>query len=153
MRKRTRRKHYALVNPILHAIAGAAITDSADLDKVRMRELSSIESFRTGAATRDDWMAMADMLNITETLARDGVGPEALEACLRAQEALGAAHERHVKHGRIAVSGPELQALRDAYSFHDLQRLSISRSRYEQAIAKTANRIRSAHPSVKVCIG
>ena len=52
----------------------------------------------------------------------------------------------------IGVSGPELQALRDGYQFHDLQRQSISRSRYERAIVTTANRIRSAHPSLKVCM-
>jgi hypothetical protein len=85
-RKHCRRKHYALVNPIAHALAGCAITTESDLDQLRMRELSAIEAFRTGRATRDDWMACADFLNITECLARDGVGPEALQPCLAAQE-------------------------------------------------------------------
>lgn len=146
------RKVWTLVDPIAHAIVGASVTDSRVLDGLRMRELSAIECFRTGSATREDWMAVADMLNITETLALDGVGPEALAPCLRAQEALGAAHARYERTGHIGVSGPELQALREGYQFHDLQRQSISRSRYERAILTTANRIRSAHPSVKVCI-
>lgn len=149
-RKHTRRKVYALTDPIAHAIAGAAITDTASLDKLRMRELSAIESFRTGQASRQDWMAIADMLNICETLARDGIGPEAMDACERAQEALTAAFERHQATGRLGITGPELQAMRTGYEYHDLQRQSISRSRYEQAIKKTADRIRSAHPSVKV---
>lgn len=152
-RKRTKRKVYALINPIAHAIAGAAITDTASLDKLRMRELSAIESFRTGTAEKEDWMALADMTNIAETMAEDGIGPEALEPCRKAQEALSEAHQRHNDTGRLGITGPQLEALRDAYAFHDLQRLSISRSRYEQAILKTANRIRSAHPSVKVCMG
>lgn len=151
-RKHTRRKVYQRCNPILLAMQGAAITDTRDLNKLRMRELSAIESFRTGVATKDDWMAMADMLNICETLARDGVGPEALETCERAQASLGEAHRRFKEGGRLGLTGPELQALREAYEYHDLQRTSVSRSRYEQAILKTANRIRSAHPSVKVCI-
>ena len=151
-RKRTVRKVHQLVNPILHAMQGAAITDTASLDKLRMRELSAIESFRIGAANNQDWMALADMLNICETLARDGIGPEALEACQRAQDALGAAHTRLQEKGRLAVTGPELQVFREAYEFHDLQRQSIPRCRYEQAIKRTADRIRSAHPSVKVCI-
>lgn len=152
MRKHTRRRVYELVNPIAHAIAGAAITDSANLDKLRMRELSAIESFRIGRACRQDWLALADMLNICETLARDGVGPEALEPCLAAQEALGACHDRHKRTGKLGFTGPELQAMRDAYGWHDAQRTNISRSRYEAGIQKTANRIRSAHPSVKVCV-
>lgn len=152
-RKHTRRQHYNLVNPITHAMMGAAVTDSANLDRLRLRELSAIESFRTGKATKHDWMAVADLLNIMETLAHDGVGPEALPSCMLAQEALGAAHERFTAGKSLGVSGPELQAMRDAYEFHDLQRLSISRSRYEQSIKKTADRIRSAPASMKVCIG
>lgn len=151
-RKHTRRKVYELRDPIAHAITGAAVTDSKLLDGLRLRELSAIESFRTGHATKDDWMAIADLLNICETLARDGIGPEALECCMRAQEALGAAHARYEGSGRLGITGPELQAMRDGYEYHDLQRTSISRARYEQAIRKTADRIRSAHPSVKVCI-
>lgn len=152
MRKRTKRKVYSLLNPIAHAIAGAAITDSASLDKLRMRELSAIESFRIGKAEKEDWMALADLSNICETLCDMGIGPEALEPCRKAQEALSEAHRRHTETGRLGVTGPELEALRQVYEWHDLQRLSISRSAYEKAIKRTADRIRSAHPSLKVCV-
>lgn len=151
-RKRCIRKHYALVNPIQSAILGAAITDATALDKLRLRELAAIESFRMGKADRHDWMSCADMLNVCETMARDGIGPEALEPCLKAQDALSAAHERQTTHGKLGVTGPELQALRDAYAWHDAQRTAISRSRYEQAIRKTADRIRSAHRDLKVFV-
>lgn len=149
-RKKCRRKVWALIDPIAHAIAGAAITDTASLDKLRMLELSAIEAFAKGHATREDWRALADMLNICETMARDGIGPEALPSCMLAQIALGEAQSRY-KDGRpLLFKGPELNAVRDAFAYHDLQRSSISRSQYEQAIAKTANRIRSSHPSLKV---
>ena len=149
-RKKCRRKVWALIDPIAHAIAGAAITDTASLDKLRMLELSAIEAFAKGRATSDDWRAIADLLNLCETLALDGIGPEALEPCTQAQEALGHAHTRHKSGKPLLFTGPELQAVRDSYEFHDLQRTSISRSQYEQAITKTANRIKSAHPSLKV---
>lgn len=149
-RKKCRRKVWALIDPIAHAIAGAAITDTASLDKLRMLELSAIEAFAKGRATPDDWRALADMLNICETMARDGIGPEALEPCTQAQEALGHAHARHKAGKPLLFTGLELNAVRDSFGYHDLQRSSISRSQYEQAIAKTANRIRSAHPSLKV---
>lgn len=149
-RKKCRRKVWALIDPIAHAIAGAAITDTASLDKLRMLELSAIEAFAKGRATSDDWRAIADLLNLCETLALDGIGPEALEPCTQAQEALGQAHARHKAGRPLLFTGPELQAVRDSFAFHDLQRTSISRSQYEQAIEKTPNRIRSAHPDLKV---
>ena len=149
-RKKCRRKVWALIDPIAHAIAGAAITDTASLDKLRMLELSAIEAFAKGRATPDDWRALADMLNVCETMARDGIGPEALEPCTQAQEALGHAHARHKAGKPLLFTGLELNAVRDSFGYHDLQRSSISRSQYEQAIAKTANRIKSAHPSLKV---
>ena len=150
-RKKCRREVWNTnVNPIAHAIAGAAITDTASLDKLRMQELSAIEAFAKGRATPDDWRALADMLNICETMAGMGIGPEALEPCRQAQEALGNAHARHRAGRALLFTGPELQAVRDSYEFHDLQRQSVSRSTYEQAIEKTANRIRSAHPDLKV---
>lgn len=150
MKKRCIRKVYQLINPIANAIAGAAITDTASLDKLRMRELQALEAFRTGTAAKADWDALADLCNLCETMAQRGIGPEALEPCMRAQEALGEAYRRHQEHGRIATSGPELQALREVYEFHDLQRASVSRAEYERAIQDTVNRIRSAHPSLKV---
>jgi hypothetical protein len=152
MRKHTRRKVWNRMDPIALAIAGAAITDTALLDKLRMKELQALEAFRTGQATKADWNALADVCNLVETMCEAGIGPEAWEPCQRAQEALGEAHRRHVEHGRIAVSGPELQALRDVYEYHDIQRCSVARSVYEKAIVRTANRIRSAHPSLKVMV-
>ena len=68
----------------------------------------------------------------------------------QAQDALGHAHTRHKAGKPLLFTGPELQAVRNSYEFHDLQRQSVSRSQYEQAIEKTANRIRSAHPDLKV---
>lgn len=153
MRKQTRRKHYALVNPIAHAIAGAAITDTKTLDKLRLAELTSLEAFRIGQATKHDWRACADMLNVQETLVGMGIGPEALDACLKAQDALGAVQDRSKGiGGRLVLTGPELQALREAYEYADLQRSAISRSRLEEAIRKTAARIASAAPGVKVYV-
>jgi hypothetical protein len=123
-RKHCRRKIYALVNPIALAIEGAAITDTAILDRLRLLELSAL----------------------------DGIGPEVLEVCKRAQEALSAGHERYQTHGTIGRVAGEYETLADLWQFHDLQRSSVSRSEYERAIKKTADRIRSLHPSVRVCI-
>jgi hypothetical protein len=152
MRKRCIRKHWQLVSPIQHAIEGAAITDDERLNKLRLLELSALEAFAKGKATPTDWRSLADMLNVAETLALSGVGPEVLQACETAQNALAEAYRRHEELGKLGVTGPELQALRDLHEYHDLQRSSIPRSQYEQGIRDTANRIRSAHPGVKVFV-
>ena len=151
-RKKTRRKHWNLVNPILHAITGATITDTASLNQLRQREYMAIEAFRTGQATKKDWMDLADMINLCETMALDGIGPEALDACQRAQEGLANAHRRFFEGKSLGFTGFEIEAIRDVYEYHDLQRQSVSRSRYEKAITDTANKIRSAHPNLKVCV-
>ena len=153
-RKHCRRKHYVLLNPLEHVLSGIAVTPEDRLDKLRLAELSAIESFAKGKATRSDWMAIADLVNVSETLANDGVGrDEVLPVTQKVQEALGAAHERHKAGGNLGFDGPGLQATRELAELHDLQRSSISRGEYERAIKKTADRIRSAHPSVKVVIG
>lgn len=151
-RKHTRRRHYALVNPIEHAIAGAAITPAAQLDRLRLLELAAIDAFAHGKATRDDWRSIADMSNVAETMAGMGIGPEALGAVRAVETALEDAHRRYTATGRVGTTGPGLQAMRDLQEYHDLQRTSVDRSTYERAIQATANRIRSAHPSHKVLV-
>jgi|GEM_PF-3833829 len=50
--------------------------------------------------------------------------------------------------GRMGLSGPGLQALREVIGWHDAQRSSIARSRYEQAIRLTEARTRSGHATI-----
>jgi hypothetical protein len=143
-RKRCVRKVYALVNPLAYALQGAAITPGPLLDKLRLRELSAIESLRTGMGEREDWTMLADMLNLCETMATEGIGREAMPSCEAAQQALERAYDRAKTTGRIGLDGPGLQALRELYEWHDAQRTSISRAQYERLIRLTWARIRSA---------
>lgn len=152
VRKSTKRRHYPLLDCVAHAMAGAAITPDHLLNKLRLVELSAIESFTSGRATKEDWKALADMLNVCETLSLGGVGPEALEACQRAQQGLSEARERYDRTKRMGLSGPAIQAMRDLHEYHDLQRTSIPRGDYERFIQKTRNRIISAHPSLKATV-
>lgn len=153
-RKRCRRKHYALVNPLEHVLQGLAVIPDDRLDKLRMAELSAIEAFRTGRAERSDWMAIADLANVAESLCMEGVGrEEVMPVVQKVQNALGAAHALFKAGGNLGFDGPGLQATRELAELHDLQRTSVSRAEYERAIKRTSDRIRSAHPSVKVVIG
>lgn len=150
MRKKCKRKVWPLVNPITHAMEGAAMTSTEKLDAVRIRELSAIESFRIGHGTRHDWDYLCDMCNASETMVDMGIVPEALEPKIAAHKALVQIRERFNRTQKFGVTGPELEALREAFRWHDAQRTQIHQSKYEEALRLTINRIRSAHPSVKV---
>lgn len=150
MRKKTRRKIYALVDPITHAVQGAALIPQKELDQLRLRELAAVEAFRVGKARLQDWHDVCAMMNLCEAMARDGVGPEALEACERAQAALVEAAQRFERTGKMGTTGPGLQAFRDVYDFHDLQRQSVPRSTYEQCIARATAKVKSKAPGVLV---
>jgi hypothetical protein len=150
MKKRCNRKHWNLIDPIAHAIAGAGITDQASLNKLRLRELSAIESMAKGFGTIEDWRHLVDMLNICEMMALQGIGPESLVACDIAQQSLAEAAKRYESIKRMGLSGEGIQAIREVYEYHDLQRTSISRSEYERMIQKTRNHIKAQSDLVTV---
>lgn len=148
MRKRCNRKVWTKVNPIQHAIEGAALTPQHLLDQLRMRELAAVDAFAKGGAGLQEWKDLTAMLNVCETMAKDGVGPEALPTCQDAEAHLIDAARRFERTGKMGTTGPGIQAFRSLYEYHDLQRQSVSRAQYEQAIQRTKNRVRSKAPEV-----
>lgn len=150
MRKRTVRRVWKLVNPIQMAIEGAAITPRKELDRLLARELGSLDDFTHGRASLQQWHDLATVVNLCETLAHEGVGPEALESCGRAQDALIDAAKRFTKTQKMGLTGPGIQALRDVIWYHDVQRASISRSQYERAINLTVSRVKSGYATVDI---
>ena len=142
-RKTTRRRHYALVNPLLHAMEGAAITPRHLLDRLKLAELSALDDFTRGRATVASWHAITSANNLCETMARGDVGHEALEACAKVEDAMIEAYDRFQRNGKMGLTGPGVQAVRDMLEYHDLQRASISRGEYENFIQRTQNVIAS----------
>lgn len=148
-KKRCKRRIWSTaINPIAHAIAGASIADSTSLDKLRLCELSAIDAMVTGKATIEDWRWLADVINIAETMARNGIGPEVLPYCQQAQESLLAAAKRYEQTKRMGLDGIGIKTVKELWEYHDLQRTSVARSEYEKMIQKTANTIRSKSKDV-----
>lgn len=147
-RKKCRRKIWSKVNVIEYAITGAAITAEDKLDKLRMSELSAIESMVKGNATTGDWRVLVDMLNISETMGNHGIGIEVLPICEIVQAEMESAAKRYEKTRRMGLTGVGIKAVRELYALHDLQRQSISRAEFERMIEKTINYIRSNHHRV-----
>lgn len=143
MRKKCIRKIWEKVNPIEHAIIGASITPENTLDRLRMGELSAIESMVKGNATTVDWRALVDMMNIAETMAANGIGIEVLPVCEIVQKEMEAAAHRYEKTRKMGLTGTGIRYIKELYTLHDLQRISISRSEYERMIQKTIDYIRS----------
>jgi hypothetical protein len=147
-RKRCIRKVWARVNPVEYAMAGAAVTPREALDKLLTAELASLDAFTRGAATMRDWQDLASVNNLCQTLAGMDVGREALPDCHKAEAGLIEAARRFQETKRMGLSGPAIQALRDVIEWHDLQRASIPRRQYEEAIRLTVARVRSGYATV-----
>lgn len=144
MRKKTTRKHWALLDCVSHAIVGASITHRDKLDKLRMMEYSALEAMTKGHGTVTDWRTLVDVLNLSETMARHGIGKdEVLPVCQKAQEALHQAAERHQRTMAMGLSGEGIQAVRELIAYADLQQSSIPRSEFERYIQKTKDYIKS----------
>jgi len=144
MRKRTKRKVWALIDPTQHAIIGASITHREKLDKLRMLEYSALEAMTKGHGTVTDWRTLVDVLNLSEMMARNGIGKdEVMPICQKAQDALHQAAERYQNTMKMGLSGEGIQAVRDLIEYADLQQSSISRSEFERYIQKTINFIKS----------
>jgi hypothetical protein len=142
-RKKTKRKHWNLIDPIQHGIIGAAITQRDKLDKLRMLEYSALESITKGSGTIHDWRTLVDVLNLSEMMARGGVGPEVLPVCQKAQDSLHKAALRYEDTKKMGLDGQGIVAIRELIEYADLQQSSISRSEFEKYIKKTKNYIKS----------
>ena len=144
MRKHTKRKVYGLIyNPIQYVKDGLNATPEAMLNTLRGRELSSLESLAKGKGGLVEWRDMTEMMNLAETLAKSGVGPEVLPACRLAQAELIAAAKRFETTRRMVLTATGLNALRELHAWHDAQRSAISRGEYEKAIETTMLRVKS----------
>lgn len=143
MRKRTKRKMWNLLDPIQHAVVGAAITPRQTLDKLRFLEYSALEAITKGNGTIHDWRTLTDVLNLSEVMAKAGIGPEVLPVCEKAQDALHKAAMRYQATMKIGLDGVGINAIRELLEYADLQQASISRSDFEKYVKKTRDYIRS----------
>ena len=132
MRKKTRRRNWALINPVYYAISGAATISQELLDQQRVAELKAMQAFRDGHATRGDWDQLRLMLLMAFTMAKNGVGPEALPSCRTAWTELLAAKRRSDEGAHLGLTGQGITAMREAYEYHDLQRQSVSYRRLQE---------------------
>lgn len=144
MRKRTKRKVVKLMNPISLAIEGATIPRQDKLDELRVRELAAIDAFAIGKGHLQAWHDMRTMVLVCREMAIGQVGPEAIPACDKALEIMARGDTMiHPAEDLMTMPEEAIEAIKDVFAFHDLQRQSISRAEYERFIRKTLARARS----------
>lgn len=148
MKKRTKRKMWSLIDPIQHAVIGAANTPRQTLDKLRMTEYSALDSITKGTGTVQDWRILVDVLNLSEVMARAGVGPEVIPVCEKAQNSLHKAAMRYQATMKMGLDGVGIQVIRELIEYADLQQGSICRSEFEKYVKKTRDYIRSNNHKV-----
>lgn len=144
MRKQTRRKIWDTTKcPITHAMVGASITDDESLNFLRRAESASMEAFRNGTATKQDWNQINAVTRFAESMADAGIGPEVMVHCKIAEMHLLDAQQRYERIGKMGSTALGLQSFQDIIEWHDLQRTSVSRSVYEKHLKRVTDMIRS----------
>lgn len=136
------------IDTIQYAIDGAAISSREKLDHLLMRELSALDAFAHGKATMQEWQDLVALNNVALTLCGMGIGSEAFADCHAAEDGLIESAARFERTGKMGLSGPALKALRNVIEWHDLQRSSIARSRYEESIRLTTTRVKNGHQTI-----
>ena len=150
MRKQTRRKIWSTdLNPVTHAMVGAAVTDDESLNILRKKEDGSMEAFRSGTATPHDWNNINAVVQLAESMAAANIGPEVMVHVKIAEMHLIDAHDRWRRIGKMGSTGPGLQAFQDIIEYHELQRTAVARSVYEKHIKRVTDMIRSKSTKIK----
>ena len=152
MKKRCKRKVYAKINTIDFVLEGIKPAEGNRLQRLQTMELSSLEAFRTGTATEQDWWHLTSMMNVAEQMAVAGIGIEVQDITLDARKHLIDAAKRFQKTKRMGFTGEGLKCLRDLYEYHDLQRKSVTLAEYERHLKKLDAKIRGRSPHVEKAI-
>lgn len=132
-----------------HAMVGAAITDDESLNILRKKEQGSMEAFRKGVATTQDWNNINAVVQLAESMAAANIGPEVMVHVKIAEIHLLDAHERYKRIGKMGSTGPGLQAFQDIIEYHELQRTAVARSVYEKHIKRVTDMIKSRSSKIR----
>lgn len=149
-RKSTKRRIWTPnPNMVGRVISGVAMVSARNIDRMRLIELGQIDALQKGMGTWQDIVGMRDMMNVTETIADHGIGPEALPACAAAQDAILAIIARYEKWQKVQTTDAEIQALREVHQYADLQRQSVQVVDFERFVRITRARLDTGHHRVK----
>ena len=144
MRKRTKRRVYALRDPISYAIGGVRTfrSVSASVD-VEIANHASMEALVKGEATKYDLQVLSNMVNMCIALGKQGFAEAHQQDFADAKAAIVSIVERGKKLSRVVATGPEIKALNWALEVHDAQLGVVSVSEIERANKYIQDTVRS----------
>jgi hypothetical protein len=154
-RKRYVPKHVTpnTVGLVLDAIVTLTLAQQAELLAPIQ---GSLEAFRTGRGSADDWANLADAMNVGEALAQLAIGADHADTFNTAQAALAAVHARIAERKSYTLRGAELTALDDAVFVHRIQLEHCSQGELLRAVDNVKRRVGealkgNASPTAHVC--
>ena len=142
MKKKCKRKVYPKINTIEWVKTKINPVDQEFLNKIRLRELASLESIVKGNGTIQDWRELNYLLNFAEIMGENGIGPEVLEVCKVAEEELIKSAKHYEKTKNMLLSGVGIQAIRDLIEFAQLQQSAVTAEIYDKMLVKTTQEIK-----------
>lgn len=155
------RKRYipkrVLANALGTALDRVAVLDGDQRLCLNTPLLDAFTAFRAGRGTRDQWLTLADALNVAEAVAAQGLFREDQpDAYTAAQKVLADLSDRHAASGRWTLHGHEITTLDIAVQCHELQLDHISQGELLDAIETVKRRVRgalagNASPNTRIC--
>ncbi len=103
-------------------------------DEVSLMAYTALTAITTGSGTDEHLGALSLACNMSYSLAMQGIGAEAMELVIRANDALHALRERHTRTGKYGFTAPELEAVRDMLHVHDRMVAAASQQEIRNAL-------------------
>lgn len=110
---------------------------------LRIKNHAAMTAIVKGVATKDDVDVMIAAFNVTEALARSGIGKDWSQEIAQAQDALFQMARRGATKGRFVCTGPEMNALNLGMDVHDAQLESCTVTELEKALEIVQKTIRN----------
>ena len=143
-----------MLDNMAHVVSGMKPMASmkSQLIALQLKNHLALEALRLGQAEKADIDTIISAFNITEALARKGIGSEYKDEIRKAQDALLTCAKRGVERGyRFIVKGPELTAINFIMQLHDEQLQVATIKDIEKAVDLVNDFVRSklARPIVE----
>jgi len=143
-RKHTKRKVYALRDPISYAISGVrtfrSVTAAVD---VEIANHASMTALTQGTATKYDLQVLSNVVNMCIALGKQGFAEVHEDDFQEAKDAIVSIVARAKKLCRVVATGPEINALNWVMQVHDAQLGVVSVSEIERANRYIQDTVRS----------
>ena len=126
------------------------VEDVSESATIKIRNHDAMNTLRLGTATKVEIDVLINALNVTEALARQGVGSDWMPELRAAQDALYTLAKRGLT-SRFIVRGEELKALNLAMEIHDAQLEAVTVKQLEAALdfVNETVRLKKARPIVE----